>query len=90
MLTNIIRIRYFDFPVFMSVGSVITSYDYAGEVGVEGTTGLSEALGGDSITGSANLAFAERPTITYAPISGREFTERLLRPLPVEAIFALS
>lgn len=91
MLTNIIRIRYFDFPVFMSVGSVITSYDYASEVGLEGTTGLSEAVGGgDIITGTANIAFAERPTITYAPISGREFTERLLTPLPVGAIFALS
>ena len=89
MLTNIVRIRYLDFPVFVSVSSIITSYDYAGSIGLEGTAGLPDALGGDGITGSANLAFAERPTITYTPLSGREFTQRLLSPIPVEAIFWL-
>jgi len=89
MLMNIVRIRYLDFPVFVSVSSIITSYEYVGGVGVEGTVGLSEALGGDNVTARANLAFAERPTITYAPLSGREFITRLLTPLPVEVIFAL-
>lgn len=89
MLTNIVRFRYLDFPVFMAVSSVITSYAYEGSVGVEGTAGLSELVGGDNVIANANLAYSERPTITYAPLSGQEFTRRLLGTIPVEAIFAL-
>jgi len=89
MLTNIVRFRYLDFPVFMAVSSVITSYSFEGGVGVAGTSGLSEALGGDSLSADANLAYAERPTITYSPLSGQQFTRRMLSPIPVEVIFAL-
>jgi hypothetical protein len=89
MLANIVRFRYLDFPVFMAVSSVITSYAYEGGVGVEGTAGLSEVAGGDSVTGSVNLAYSERPTVTYAPLSGQEFTRRMLAPISVQAIFAL-
>jgi hypothetical protein len=89
MLTNIVRMSYLDFPVFMSVGSVITSYEYTGDVGVQGTASLAEAVGGDSFSGNVNIAISERPTITYSPLSGREFTERLFTPLPVASIFAL-
>jgi hypothetical protein len=89
MLANIVRFRYLDFPVFMAVSSVITSYSFEGGVGVGGTSGLSEALGGDIASVDANVAYAERPTITYAPLSGEQFTVRMLDPIPVQAIFAL-
>lgn len=89
MLTNIVRFRYLDFPVFMAVSSVITSYSFEGGVVAGGTSGLSEALGGDIASIEGNLAYAERPTISYAPLSGQEFARRMLTPIPVEAIFAL-
>jgi len=89
MLTNIVRFRYLDFPVFMAVSSVITSYSFEGGVGVAGTTGLPETLGADALSADANLAYSERPTITYLPLSGEQFTGRMLTPIPVEAIFAL-
>lgn len=89
MLANIVRFRYLDFPVFMAVNSVITSYSYEGSVGVTGTTGLPETLGDDAFTAEGNLAYAERPTITYAPLSGEDFTRRLMTPIPIEAIFSL-
>jgi hypothetical protein len=89
MLTNIVRFRYLDFPVFMAVSSVITSYSFEGGVVAGGTSGLSEALSGDIASVEGNLAYAERPTITYAPLSGQEFTRRMLTPIPVAAIFAL-
>lgn len=89
MLSNLVRFRYLDLPVFLSVSSVISSYSFEGGVGVEGQAGLSAGLG-DTVTGRANLAYSERPTISYAPLSGAEFTRRLLSPVPLEAIFALS
>jgi len=89
MLTNLVRIRYLDFPAFLSVSSVITSYTYQGGVGVQGAVGIDNPAV-DQVGGSANLSYSERPTITYTPISGHEFTRRLLTPIPVEAIFALA
>jgi hypothetical protein len=90
MLANIVRVRYADFPTFLSVSSVITSYTYNGGVGVQGTAGLSGSLAVDSVGGSANLSYSERPTISYAPLAGQEFTRRLLAPIPVRTIFALA
>ncbi len=89
MLANIVRFRYLSFPVFLTVSSVITTYTYDGSVGVQGSAGLSGITAVDTVGGSANLRYTERPTISYSPLSGQEFTRRLLTPIPVRAIFAL-
>lgn len=91
MLLNIVRLRYLEIPGFLSVNSVITNYSYDGNAGIRKTwaDGNSDIVP-DTLTGSANLAYAERPTITYAPLAGQEFARRLLKPIPVEVIFSLS
>jgi hypothetical protein len=87
MLANIVRMRYVEFPTFLSVSSVITTYTYEGTVGVAGTAGLP---GADTVGGSANLRFSERPTITYTPLAGQEFIRRLVNPISAEGIFGLA
>ncbi len=90
MLLNIVRLRYLDIPNFLAVSSVITSYSYDGNVGVAGTrTQGNSDLVPNTIRGQANLAYSERPTITYTPLAGQDFARRLLKPIPVEAVFAL-
>ena len=90
MLLNIVRLRYLDIPDFLTVGSVIASYSYDGNVGIARTrTDGTSDLVPETLTGSANLAYSERPTITYAPLAGEEFSRRLLKPIPVEIIFSL-
>ncbi len=90
MLLNVVRLRYLDIPDFIAVSSVITSYTYEGEVGVERTrTDENTDLVPETFTGRANLAYAERPTITYSPLAGEDFSRRLLKPIPVEVIFSL-
>jgi hypothetical protein len=94
MLLNIVRSRYLEVPVFLTVSSVLTQYEYDGSIGVGGFFGIggdsTNVIGGttDVITGNANLRFSERPTITYLPIEGQEFSAHLLSDVPVELVFA--
>ncbi|MDJ0817725.1 MAG: hypothetical protein QNJ58_16055 [Desulfobacterales bacterium] len=87
MLLNIVRSRYLEVPVFLSVSSVLTQYEYERRAGLgtilefgSGTT--------DTATGEANLGFSERPTITYLPVEGQEFSAHLLSDIPADIIFA--
>ncbi len=87
MLLNIVRSRYLEVPVFLSVSSVLTQYEYERRAGLgtilefgSGTT--------DRATGEANLGFSERPTITYLPVEGQEFSAHLLSDIPADIIFA--
>ena len=90
MLLNVVRLRYLDIPDFIAVSSVITSYTYEGEIGVERQrTDSNTDLVPETFTGRANLAYAERPTITYSPLAGEDFSRRMLKPIPVEVIFSL-
>ena len=87
MLLNIVRSRYLEVPVFLTVSSLLTQYEYGTSAGVgtilefgSGTT--------DRAIGDANVGFTERPTITYLPVEGQEFSAHLLSDIPSEIIFA--
>jgi hypothetical protein len=88
LLTNIIRLRYVEAPVFVNVSSVINQYALEGEVALG--AGLNTAITGEN---TANIGgtgrFSDRPTITYTPVSGHQFSISLLTPVSPEAIFAL-
>jgi hypothetical protein len=81
-------------PVFLTVSSVLTQYEYDRSIGVGGFFGFggdsTNVIGGTTnvITGDANLRFSERPTITYLPVEGQEFSAHLLSDIPSELIFA--
>lgn len=86
MLLNFVRIRYLEEPVFLSVSSILTQYVYEAGVGVGANVQLDG--GSDEAGADANVRYEERPTITYVPIEGREFSEQMLTPIPSESIFA--
>ena len=86
MLLNLVRIRYLEEPVFLSVSSILTQYVY--NVGASAGANLDLGGGTDSASAGANLGYEERPTITYIPIEGREFSERMLSAIPSQTIFA--
>ncbi len=89
MLMNLVRLRYLDFPSFLAVTSIITSYTYEGSLGLGTTIGL-HASSDSEARGDVNLLYSERPTITYTPITGREFIRKLLLPIPASTIFAMA
>ena len=87
MLLNIVRLRYMEMPNFMTVSSVITSYEYDGNLGLSATSNASPS--NETLTGSVNLGYKEKPTITYSPLAGHDFSVRLLKNIPVDGIFSL-
>lgn len=92
MLLNIVRLRYFEAPVFLTVSSVLTQYSWAGTVGVTGQEGFGIGGGLQApgfVSGSAAAQYLERPTITYLPIEGDDFARRLMTPMPLDFVFAL-
>ncbi len=86
MLLNLVRIRYLEEPAFLSVSSILTQYVY--DVGAGVGTDVDLGGGTDTASANANLRYGERPTITYIPIEGREFSEHMLSAIPPETIFA--
>ncbi len=89
LLLNLVRLRYRDTPVFLDVGTVIAQYTLDARVGVLPTLNVE---GTDSAELGVDLGgrYSEQPTITYQPISGAEFTRRLLTPISAQTIILLS
>ncbi|MHC4352105.1 MAG: hypothetical protein ACYS0H_05240 [Planctomycetota bacterium] len=87
MLLNLVKLRYADAPVFLDVSSIITQYSL--ETSVNGQVSWHELLPGDSQALGATGRYMDRPTITYSPLSGEQFTRNLLTPIPPGAIFSL-
>jgi hypothetical protein len=88
MLLNVVRLRYTQVPNFLTVSSVIAGYTYQGNLGTSVQAGIGR-FNEDLIGGSVNLSYIERPTITYTPLQGEEFSRRLMRNIPLEALFSL-
>jgi hypothetical protein len=87
MLLNIVRSRYLEVPVFLTVSSALTQYEYDRSVGVGAILEFGTETT-DRGTGEAKLRFSERSTITYLPVEGQEFSAHLLSDIPVDIIFA--
>ena len=89
MLFNLVKLRYGDAPVFLDVASVINQYLVEGSVGFSGSWAQNPQLPWPytalyNLLGTAR--YAERPTITYSPISGEKFARSLMTPIPPGAI----
>ncbi len=80
MLLNIVKIRYADTPVFMDVTSVINLTGFQNTVNAAAGWSFPPSANSQSIGGSTT--WGEKPTITYAPLSGDKFTKSLLTPIP--------
>lgn len=87
LLRNIVRLRYLDAPVFLRVSSIINQYSLEGTVSLGGSN--TDGIGGDTRTVGGTGRWADRPTITYTPLSGSTFAQNLLTPIPPDALLAL-
>jgi len=86
MLLNLVKVRYADAPVFLDVASVITQTGYQGTFGVSGSW-LNNPF--SSVAGvTAAGTYGEKPTVTYAPLSGEKFARSLMTPIPPAAILS--
>ena len=87
-LLNIVKLRYFDAPVFLEVSSVIGSYTLQSEVSLAARIFPNYQLDTYRNYGATGT-YIDHPTISYTPISGEKYIEKLLRPIPPQAVFAM-
>lgn len=81
MLLNIVRLRYSDTPLFLELGGIVAQYSYDASLSV---TGQINGSGPSGATVGTGLAYAEKPTVTYTPLSGEQFVTRMLMPIPLD------
>ena len=88
-LLNIVKLRYADMPLFVEVASVVSGYTFEGSVNLGGTVKSGDAITGDFLNLGTSGKYTDRPTITYAPITGAKFNESFMTPIPPEVILFL-
>lgn len=88
-LLNIVKIRYADMPLFVEVASVVSGYSLEGAVNLGRTISSENAVQGDFYAFGGTGKYTDRPTITYAPITGQHFNQSFMTPIPPRAVLFL-
>jgi len=84
-LSNLVRLRYSDPPVFLDVASIVNSYTL--EAGASAGASFGKNVNGYNL--GAFGSYSDRPTISYSPIAGDKFTKSVMTPLTPESILSL-
>lgn len=80
LLLNLVRLKYRETPEFIDIGGVAAQYNFEASANASGKFfDFIENFQGVGFGGS--LGRAERPTITYAPLRGKDFETRLIAPV---------
>lgn len=92
VLLNIVKIRYNDYPTFVTVSQLVAGYQLQGQATLAATLD-NFSLTNTSVGNEANLTlqgtFSDNPTVTYTPLVGADFARTLLTPLAPPDLFGL-
>jgi hypothetical protein len=86
MLLNLVRLRYRDQPMFLEVSALNTQFSISNELNASTVLGQ-----GDSFLGVGGVIVAqETPTVSYTPLKGADFVQRVLTPISADTLFLLN
>jgi hypothetical protein len=90
MLLNIVKVRYFDPPVFLDVSSVVSTQELQTQAEASARlfphpVSTAQEYRDVGVTGR----YTDRPTVSYTPLTGERFINSLLRPIPPQTIFTM-
>jgi len=86
-LLNIVKLRYADMPVFLDVSSIVAGYSLQTGVTLNGVLSSRGGVQGDYGAIQGQGIYTDRPTITYAPMTGEKFLNGLITPIEPRNIF---
>jgi len=85
MLLNLVRLRYRDQAMFLEVSALNTQFSISNEVNANTELGQ-----GDSFLGlGGKIVAQETPTVSYTPLKGADFVQRVLTPISLDTLFLL-
>ena len=90
ILTMIVRQRYDETYGLLAVSSVTANMRVGASLGANVGIGSDSSYAGNLVPFSAGATYEENPTITYAPMRGEQFIERMLAPITAEQALLLS
>lgn len=86
LLLNLVRLKYRDRPLFLEASALTTQFVFARSANASSDFGPETderfGLGG-------RLSFEEKPTVSYTPLQGEGFVERVLTRIPLENLILL-
>jgi len=88
LLLNLVRLKYRDTPFFLEVNSVSSQFKLFSEAGI--SANFKKQNTPETVGLSGKLSFTEQPTVTYLPLHGDEFIQKLLAPISLETILLLA
>jgi len=87
MLLNMVGLRYAEAPMFLKVTSVINQYSLEGSVAAAAPPYELQAAAAPPL--GVGGRYADRPTVTYMPLTGAAFTRSVLTPIPPGTIMTM-
>ncbi|WP_157273624.1 hypothetical protein [Thiobacillus denitrificans] len=90
ILSIIVRRRYDETFGILAVSSVTASLRIGASAGTDVRIGPSGDYQGNLVPFSAGVTYEENPTISYVPMRGEQFIERMLSPVSAEQALLLS
>jgi hypothetical protein len=85
VLLNLVRLQYRDTPIFLEISGITshlqleTSATAGTDLEVNGPNATLFTLGG-------SLTYTTEPVVTYTPLQGEDFVQRLLAPMRLEIV----
>ncbi len=84
LLLNLVRLRYYDAPLFLELSNITTQVTY------KTTAGTNFSIPGfnhDSPVGfNGEFSWQDQPTIQYTPLEGQEFAAQMMKPIELSTI----
>ena len=79
----LVRLRYDETFDMLSVASITANLRISAQAATDIGIGNSDNYAGNLVPFSAGIGYEENPTISYVPLSGEDFTRRMLAPVSI-------
>src|SRR5262249_17619454 len=89
LLLNLVRLRYNESPLFLQLRAVVAQSGYDASLNATGQINATNSTVSQlpsGVTIGSTLAYAEKPTVTYTPLTGADYATRMLSPIPLDSI----
>ena len=93
LLLNLVRLQYRDAPSFLEIGSVAAQFRFEQSATIGGRLNENipaQPLNPDWLDLGGRVGYTEQPTVTFVPLQGDDFVNRLLSPLRLDTVVLLT